>query len=224
MKNNYDEYEESIEICSCPRLGEPAPDFEADTTHGKIRLSDFNKNHWVVLFSHPADFTPVCTTEFAAFADKQEEFEKRNVKLLGLSIDSVYAHIAWIRDIEEKFEVKIKFPVIADLLMDVAHTYGMIHPAVSEVHAVRSIFIIDPEGILRTLIYYPTSVGRNINEIIRMIDALQLVDKEKISTPANWKQGESVIIPAPKTIDEAEKAVHAEHEECKNWYLCKRKV
>src|SRR3989339_441085 len=134
MDNNY-EYEEYVEICSCPRLGEPAPDFEADTTHGKIRFSEFNKGHWVILFSHPADFTPVCTTEFAAFADKQEEFDKRNTKLLGLSIDSVYSHIAWIRDIEEKFEVEIKFPVIADLLMDVANKYAMIHPAISEVHA-----------------------------------------------------------------------------------------
>jgi len=225
MENDYiAEYEEAIEVCSCPRLGEPAPDFEADSTHGKIKLSDFNKDHWVVLFSHPADFTPVCTTEFAAFADKQEEFDKRNVKLLGLSIDSVYSHIAWVRDIEEKFEVKIKFPILADLLMEVADRYGMIHPAISRVHAVRSIFIIDPKGILRTMIYYPSSVGRNINEIIRTIDALQLIDRESVATPADWKPGESVIVPPPKTVEEAAKVDKTQYEECKNWYLCKKKV
>ena len=216
--------ENEMETCCYPSLGELAPDFEADTTHGKIRLSEFNKDSWVVLFSHPADFTPVCTTEFAAFADKQEEFKKRNVKLLGLSVDSVFAHIAWIRDIEKKFEVKIEFPVIADLPMEVSNLYGMIHPAISEVHPIRSIFIIDPEGILRTMIYYPTSVGRNINEIIRMIDALQIVDKENVATPVNWKPGENVIVPPPHTVDEAEKMMHEKHEECVDWYLCKKKV
>lgn len=221
---NLNEYDEVIEVYCCPKLGEPAPDFEVDTTHGRLKLSEYNKGHWVILFSHPADFTPVCTTEFAAFAEKQEEFDKRNVKLLGLSIDSVYSHIAWVRTIEEKFEVKIKFPIIADLLMDVAHRYGMIHPAISEVHAIRTIFIIDPDGILKASISYPSSVGRNINEIIRMIDALQIVEKEKVATPANWKPGDSVIVPPPKTVEAADKVMEGNLEECTDWFLCKRKV
>jgi peroxiredoxin 2/4 len=220
----YENYKEVIEVCACLRLGEPAPDFEAETTHGRIKFSEFNKGHWVVLFSHPADFTPVCTTEFAAFADRQDEFAERNVKLIGLSIDSVYSHIAWVRLIEEKFEVKIKFPIIADLLMDVADKYGMIHPAISEVHAVRTVFIIDPEGILKCMISYPQSVGRNINEIIRLIDALQLVEKEKVATPANWKPGDSVIIPPPNTVEDAEKLPHKDNEECIDWFLCKKKI
>lgn len=221
---NCTDYEEIIDVCNCLRLHEPVPDFEADTNQGKIKFSEFNKGSWVILFSHPADFTPVCTTEFIGFAEKQEEFEKRNVKLLGLSIDSVYSHIAWIRQIEEDFETKIKFPVIADLGMEVSNLYNMIHPAISEVHAVRSIYIIDPEGILRGYIVFPMSVGRNIDEIIRMIDALQLVDEKKIATPANWKPGENVIVPPPKTQAEAEQRLHEKHEECKSWFLCKTKA
>lgn len=224
MVDNYDEFEETIEIYNCPKLGEPAPDFEAVTTHGDIKFSEYNQGHWVILFSHPADFTPVCTTEFVGFAEKQDEFDRRNTKLMGLSIDSVYSHIAWIREIEKSFEVKIKFPVIADLSMEIAHMYGMIHPALSEVHAVRTVFIIDPKGMIRFMISYPQSVGRNIDEIIRILDALQLVDKENIATPANWKPGENVIIPPPKTAEEAEKRTHEKHEECVDWFLCKRKA
>lgn len=225
MENcNCNEFEE-YDVCTCsPKLGEQAPDFEATTTHGAIKLSEFNKGSWVLLFSHPADFTPVCTTEFSAFAQRQEEFDKRNVKLLGLSVDSVYSHIAWVRDIEKTFEVKIKFPVIADLSQEVANLYGMIHPAISEVMAVRTIIIIDPNGVIRFTVSYPTSVGRNIDELIRIIDALQVVDKEGVATPANWKQGDSVIVPPPHTTEEAEARLHEEHEECHNWFLCKRKV
>lgn len=218
-----DNHQEIIEVCPCPRLGEPAPDFEADTSQGKIRFSEFNEGHWVILFSHPADFTPVCTTEFIGFAQKQQEFEKRNVKLLGLSIDSVYSHIAWIRQIEEDFELKINFPVIADLGYEVAHLYNMIHPAISEVHAIRTVYIIDPEGILRMSIAYPSSVGRNINEIIRIIDALQVVDEKKVATPANWNPGDNIVVPPPRTAEDAEQRVHEEHEECSSWYLCKDK-
>jgi peroxiredoxin (alkyl hydroperoxide reductase subunit C) len=214
---------ELIEVCPCLKLGEPVPDFEANTTHGNIRFSEFNNGSWVILFSHPADFTPVCTTEFIGFAEKQEEFEKRNVKLLGLSIDSVYSHIAWIRQIEETFEVKIKFPVIADLAYGVSSLYNMIHPAISPVHAIRTVYIIDPEGTLRMSIAYPSSVGRNIDEIIRIIDALQLVDEKGVATPANWQQGENVIVPPPRTTEDAESRLNEEHEECANWYLCKIK-
>lgn len=217
--------EETIDECYCsPRLGEVAPNFVARTTFGKLKLSDYNKDSWVLLFSHPADFTPVCTTEFIAFTEKQEEFDKRNVKLLGLSVDSVYSHIAWVKQIEELFEVKIKFPIIADIPMQISELYGMIHPEISEIHPIRSIFLIDPEGIIRTIIYYPSSVGRNIDEIIRLIDAMQVVDKEGVATPANWKSGDNVIIPPPNTVEEASEREHEQHEECHSWYLCKRKI
>lgn len=222
--NDFNDYEDVIEVCNCLKLHEPVPDFEADTNQGKIKFSDFNKGSWVVLFSHPADFTPVCTTEFIGFAQKQEEFTKRNVKLLGLSIDSVYSHIAWIKQIEEDFETEVEFPVIADLGMEVSSLFNMIHPAVSEVHAVRTVHIIDTEGLLRGSILFPSSVGRNIDEIIRMIDALQVVDKNKVATPANWKPGDSVIVPPPKTQQEARDREHEKHEECKSWYLCKTKI
>lgn len=218
--NNQDKMSE---ICNCLRLGESAPDFEAETTHGKIQFSEFNKGHWVILFSHPADFTPVCTTEFIGFAQKQKEFEKRNVKLLGLSIDSVYSHIEWVRQIEENFELKINFPVIADLRYEVSHLYNMIHPAISNIHAIRTVYIIDPEGILKMSIAYPSSVGRNIDEIIRTIDALRLVDEKKVATPANWKPGENVIVPPPRTTEDAEHRLHEKHEEYSSWYLCKTK-
>jgi len=224
MNSTYEEYEEIVEVCTCPRLGDHAPDFEADTNQGRIKFSEFNKGSWVILFSHPADFTPVCTTEFGGFAQKQEEFEKRNVKLLGLSIDSVYSHIAWIKQIEELFEVKIKFPVIADLGFEVSHLYNMIHPAISEVHAVRTIYIIDPEGIIRGIIIFPLNVGRNIDEIIRMVDAMQLADKENIATPANWQKGDDIIVHPPKTSAEADEKEHENNGKCKSWYLCKKSV
>lgn len=208
----------------CPKIGEPVPNFEALTTQGKILFSDYNKDCWVVLFSHPADFTPVCTTEFLGFAEQQEEFDKRGVKLMGLSIDSLFSHIAWLRQIEKMFDVKIKFPVIADLSMKVAKAYGMIHPAISNVHAVRSVFIIDPEGNLQAMLTYPSSLGRNIDEVLRMIDSLQLTSKEHgIATQANWQAGDSVIIAPPTTMEEAEERLHQEHEECHDWFLCKTK-
>ena len=204
------------------RLNEPAPDFEATTTHGKIKLSDL-KGKWVVLFSHPADFTPVCTTEFAAFAKINDELAKRNVQLIGLSIDSVYSHIAWVRTIREKLGVQIPFPVIADLDMKVANLFGMIHPAASTTTTVRCVFVIDPEMTLRAMIYYPLNVGRNMQEIIRLIDALQTADKNKVALPANWQPGESVIVPAPLTQDAAEKRL-SEGYECTDWFLCKKKL
>lgn len=217
------EYED-FEMCKCIKLGDKAPNFKAVTTHGELELAEYNKNSWLILFSHPADFTPVCTTEFVGFAQEQEEFDKRNVKLIGLSIDSVYSHIAWVKEIEKLFEVKIKFPVIADLMGEVANLYGMIHPEISMVHSVRMVYIIDPEGIVRYIVTYPQSVGRNIKEIIRVVDAMQLVDKEHVVTPANWKQGEDVIVPPPKTQEEASNLKHDNHTDCKDWFLCKRKI
>jgi peroxiredoxin (alkyl hydroperoxide reductase subunit C) len=205
---------------SIPRLNEPAPEFEAVTTHGMLRLSDF-RDSWLILFSHPADFTPVCTTEFIAFAQIYPELKKRGVELLGLSVDSVYSHIAWVRNIEEKTGVKIPFPVIADLNKEVATLYGMIQPGASKTEAVRAVFFIDPKGILRAMIYYPLTTGRNMDEILRVIDALQTSDKYQVSTPANWRPGDKVIVPAPNTVEMAEERVKAPYEVI-DWYLAKK--
>ena len=205
-----------------PRLGEPAPAFEAVTTQGVIRLEDF-KGSWLILFSHPADFTPVCTTEFMGFAEIHDELKKRGVELLGLSIDSVYSHIAWMRNIEEKMGVKIPFPVIADLNKEVANLYGMVMPGESKTETSRCVFVMDPEGILRAMIYYPLTTGRNMPEILRLIDALQTTDKHKVATPANWKPGEPVIVPPPNTQEMAEQRLK-EGYECTDWYLCRKNL
>jgi peroxiredoxin (alkyl hydroperoxide reductase subunit C) len=207
---------------SLPRIGELAPDFEATTTHGTLKLSDF-AGKWVILFSHPADFTPVCTTEFVAFAKINDELEKRNVKLIGLSIDSVYSHIAWIRRINEKLGVEIPFPIIADLDMKVANLYGMIHPEESTTSAIRCVFFIDPDRVMRAIVYYPLNVGRNMDEVLRIIDALQTADKHKVALPANWRPGDKVIVPPPLTSDGAEKRPH-EGFECIDWFLCKKEL
>ncbi len=214
--------EEMVTTPTLPRLNEPAPDFEAVTTHGVVRLSDF-RDSWLILFSHPADFTPVCTTEFIAFAEIYPELQKRGVELLGLSIDSVYSHIAWIRNIQEKMGVKIPFPIIADLDRAVATKYGMVQPGASKTEAVRAVFIIDPKGVLRAMIYYPLTTGRNMQEILRLIDALQTSDKHNVATPANWQPGDKVIVPAPKTVEMVEENLKAGYEVV-DWYLCKRRL
>lgn len=203
-----------------PRLNEPAPAFEAETTHGSLKLEDF-KGSWLILFSHPADFTPVCTTEFLAFAEIAPQLKDRGVELLGLSIDSTYSHIAWVRNIEEKFGVKIPFPIIADLNKEVASLFGMIMPGESKTETSRCVFVIDPNGVLRAMIYYPLTTGRNMDEIMRLIDALQTTDKHGVATPANWRPGDKVIVPPPKTAEEAEERVQAGYE-CKDWYFCKK--
>jgi peroxiredoxin (alkyl hydroperoxide reductase subunit C) len=207
---------------SLPRLNEPAPDFKAVSTQGEISLSQF-RGKWVVLFSHPADFTPVCTTEFVELAKRQELFESKNVQLIGLSIDSIYAHIAWVRNIEENFGVKVNFPVIADLDMKVAQAYGMIHPGAASTATVRCVFIIDDKGVVRAMIYYPLTNGRNIEEIVRLVDALQTHEQHKVATPANWQPGEKVIIPAPLTQEGAEKRMQEGHE-TKDWYFAKKSL
>ena len=209
-----------------PRINEAAPDFEAKTTHGMLRLADITgKGKWVVLFSHPADFTPVCTTEFVEFARRLPDFERRNVQLIGNSIDSVYSHIAWVRDIEQKFGVKVGFPVVADLDQKVARKFGMVHEAVSDTAAVRAVFVIDPKQTIRALLYYPLSLGRNIDEILRIVDALQTADAHGCATPANWKPGEPVIVPAPLTQQDAEKRAAAKDGmEVKDWYLAKKRL
>jgi len=210
------------EIISFPRVGEMAPSFEAVTTHGTLRLEDF-KGSWLVLFSHPADFTPVCTTEFIAFSQAYPEFQKRGAELLGLSVDSVSSHIAWARNIQEKTGVKVPFPIIADLSKEVSVKYGMIHPGESKTETIRCVFIIDPDQVIRAILYYPLTTGRNISEILRIIDALQTTDKYGVATPANWQPGEKVIVPAPTTVEGAEERLK-EGYECVDWYLCKKSV
>ncbi len=213
-------------VTRIPRINEPAPDIHAKSTHGMIKLSDYTaKGKWIMLFSHPADFTPVCTTEFVEFARRGDDFEKRNVQLIGNSVDSVYAHIAWVRDIEQKFGVKVKFPVIADLDQKVAQAFGMVHEAVSDTATVRAVFFIDPKGVIRALLYYPLSLGRNVDELIRVIDALQTADANACATPANWRPGDQVIVPAPITQADAEKrAAGGDGLEVKDWYLSKKKL
>jgi len=216
---------EEKEIPTLPRLNEPAPDFTAKTTLGEIRLSDF-KGKWVVLFSHPADFTPVCSTEFLAFARRKEAFDELGVQLIGLSIDSIHAHLAWVKDLEEMSGIAIDFPVIADLDMKVSRLYGMIHPAASETAAVRAVFIIDPNGILRGMLYYPLTTGRNIDEILRFIRALQFTDRTGLNTPADWQPGEPAIVKPPATLPElkADEAKKGEYAEYRRWYLRLKKA
>ncbi len=211
-------------INALPRLGQAAPKFEAVTTHGVLRLEDY-KGSWLILFSHPADFTPVCTTEFIGFAKLYPEFKKRNVELLGLSIDSTYSHIAWVRNIEEKFGVKIPFPVIADLNKEVATAYGMVMPGESKTETSRCVFVIDPDGIVRAMIYYPLTTGRNMDEIMRLIDALQTSDKYKVATPANWRPGDKVIVPPPNTQEMAEERVAKKNGyDLVDWYFSKKSL
>ncbi len=203
-------------------LNGPAPDFEANSTQGPIKLSEWQKDRWVILFSHPADFTPVCTTEFVAFARLWPEFERRRVALLGNSVDSVYAHIAWVRNIEDRFGVRIPFPVLADLDQKVARLYGMIHEPSSLTATVRCVYFIDPKRTLRAMIYYPLNVGRSFDEILRVVDALQTVDAKGVACPANWKPGEPVIVPAPVTVQDAAARAKATDLQVTDWYFATR--
>ncbi len=212
--------EVSTDSIPFPQLNQPAPDFNTLTTDGMKSLSDY-QGKWLVLFSHPADFTPVCTTEFIAFANKAEEFRAKNCELLGLSIDSVHAHIAWIRNIKENFGVEVTFPIIADLSMEVAKSYGMIQPGASDTSAVRATFIIDPEGVLRAMVYYPMSNGRSVDEFLRLLDALQTSDENNVATPENWKVGEPVIVPPPLTTQDAENRA-SEGYDYTDWYFSKK--
>ncbi|HEY6252806.1 MAG TPA: peroxiredoxin [Candidatus Angelobacter sp.] len=209
-----------------PRINEPAPDFQAKSTHGVIKLSEYTgQGKWVLLFSHPADFTPVCTTEFVEFARNYSEFEKRNVQLIGVSIDSIYAHIAWIRNIEQHFNVKVEFPLVADLDQKVASSFGMVHEAVSETAPVRAVFFIDPKGVIRAILYYPLQLGRNIAEIVRVFDALQTVDANGVSTPANWVPGKPVIVPAPLLKKDADIRANSNGDlQVTDWYFAQKEL
>jgi peroxiredoxin (alkyl hydroperoxide reductase subunit C) len=208
-----------------PRILEPAPNFEAKSTHGVIRLDEYtSRGKWVMLFSHPADFTPVCSTEFLEFARRNPEFEALNVQLIGVSIDSVYAHIAWLRDLEQMGGVKITFPLVADLDQRVSQAYGMVHEVVSDTATVRAVFFIDPKGSIRAMLYYPMQLGRNADELLRIVQGLQTADVNGVSCPANWKVGEPVIVPAPATLEDAAKRAEAGDAELdvQSWYLSKK--
>jgi peroxiredoxin (alkyl hydroperoxide reductase subunit C) len=219
------------EQTTMPLIGDNAPSFKAKTTMGEINFPEDYKGKWIILFSHPADFTPVCTTEFMTFASMQEEFRSLNVELIGLSIDSIYAHIAWLRTIKEKIEfkgmknVEVKFPLIEDLKMEVAKRYGMLQPNASTTQAVRAVFIIDDKAKVRAVLYYPLSAGRNMQEIKRLIIAMQKGDKEGIATPANWQPGDDVIIPPPGSCGAAKERVESKEEGkyCLDWFMCFRK-
>jgi len=223
--------EESKQQMSMPLIGDDAPKFKAKTTMGEINFPDDYKGKWVIFFSHPADFTPVCTTEFMTFASMQKELKDLNCELIGLSIDSIYAHIAWLRTIKEKIEykgmknVEIMFPVIEDLKMDISKKFGMVQPNASTTQAVRAVFLIDPKAKVRAMFYYPLSNGRNMQEIKRLLLAMQKSDKEQIATPANWQPGDDVIIPPPGSCGVAKERMEKKEEGkyCLDWFMCFRK-
>lgn len=209
---------------SMPRIGDKAPDFTASTTHGPLRFSDFAKDKWVLLFSHPADFTPVCTTEMSAFALDKDWFAARDTKLMGLSIDSIHSHLAWVNNVRENTGVYMDFPIIADLDMKVAQLYGMLHPGESATAAVRAVFFIDPEGTIRLIMYYPLNVGRNMAEIQRALEALQIADAKGVAMPVNWKQGDKVIVPPPKNLTEMDERIQDDSLEKVDFYLAKKNI
>jgi len=205
------------------RIGDMAPDFEAVTTLGKIKFSDYNKGNWVILFSHPADFTPVCTTEMSGFAIEEKFFTERGTKLMGLSIDSIHSHIAWVNNVKKNTGVLFTFPIIADIDMSVSKLYGMLQPGESETAAVRAVFFIDPTGKVRLIMYYPLNVGRNMEEIKRVLIALQTSDKHKVALPLNWKPGDKAIVPPPKTVDEMLEREKSDYEMI-DFYLAKKEI
>ncbi len=213
-------------IPGIPRINDPAPEFEAVSTHGVIHLSDYTKaGKWVLLFSHPADFTPVCSTELVDLARHNPDFEAANTQLIGVSVDSIYSHIAWTRSLEEKLGQEIPYPIIADLDTRVAQLYGMIHPGASATATVRAVFVIDPRQVIRALVYYPMQAGRNIDELLRLVIALQTVDANGIATPANWRPGDDVIVPAPATVQAAKvRAGGTEGYDMVDWYLSTKKL
>jgi peroxiredoxin (alkyl hydroperoxide reductase subunit C) len=223
--------EENKELTyAMPRIGEKAPEFKAVTTQGDINFPSDYKGSWVILFSHPADFTPVCTSEFMTFAHMEKRFNAANTKLVGLSVDGIYSHIAWLRTIKEKIEYKgmknieVKFPLIEDITMEVAKKYGMMMPGESNTKAVRAVFIIDPNGIIRTIIYYPLSLGRNFEELYRAVIALQTADAFQIATPADWQPGDDVIVSPAGSCGVAQERMDSKELECKDWFFCTKKL
>jgi len=215
-----------------PRLGDPAPSFTAKTTQGDISFPADFAGSWVILFSHPADFTPVCTSEFMTFASMHDEFARLNTKLVGLSIDGLFSHIAWLRTIKEKItfrdmkDVEVTFPLIEDITMEIARKYGMIMPGEDSTKAVRAVFVIDPRGVIRTIIYYPLSLGRNFDELRRVVIALQTADAFGVATPADWRPGEPVIVPPPGSCGSAKDRMEAEETgvNCVDWFFCTKEI
>jgi peroxiredoxin (alkyl hydroperoxide reductase subunit C) len=206
------------------RIGDYAPDFEAVTTKGKIKMSEFAIDKWVVLFSHPADFTPVCTTEMSGFALNKTVFDNLNTELLGLSIDSIHSHLAWVNNVREKTNVYFDFPIIADIDMKVSKLYGMLQPNESETAAVRAVYFIDPKKKVRLIMYYPLNVGRNMDEIIRVLEALQTSDEYKVAMPLNWRKGDKVIVPPPKTLDEMNERLSDKSIDLVDFYLATKSI
>lgn len=228
---NLDTQTSQLEVSSMPRIGEKAPSFVAVTTQGEIKFPDQYKGNWVILFSHPADFTPVCTSEFMTFANREKEFAAANCKLVGLSVDGLYSHIAWLRTIKEKIEykgmknVEVKFPLIEDITMEVAKKYGMIQPGESNTKAVRAVFFIDPKGIIRTIIYYPLSLGRNFDELYRVLVGLQAADNFGVALPADWQPGDDVIVPTAGSCGVAkERMANKQEMHCYDWFFCTKKL
>jgi len=218
-------------VVSMPRIGDKAPDFKAVTTQGDINFPGDYAGDWVILFSHPADFTPVCTTEFITFASMQDKFSEAGCSLVGLSIDGLYSHIAWLRTIQDKIEyrghknMEVKFPLIEDITMEVAKKYGMIQPGEDTTKAVRAVFFIDPKGIIRTIIYYPLSLGRNFEELYRVLIALKAADEFGVATPADWQPGDDVIIgPAGSCGSAKDRMDGKEDMKCQDWFFCSRKI
>lgn len=219
-------------VFSMPRIGENAPEFKAVTTQGDINFPSDYAGKWVILFSHPADFTPVCTSEFMTFASMEEEFKALNCQLVGLSVDGLYSHIAWLRTIKDKIEfkgmkdVEVKFPLIEDITMEVAKKYGMMMPGESNTKAVRAVFFIDPKGVIRTIIYYPLSLGRNFDELKRVLMGLQTADAFGIALPADWRPGDDVIVPTAGSCGTAKDRMEGKEEgvECKDWFFCLKKL
>jgi len=214
---------ENNELISMPRIGDMAPDFEAMTTTGKLKFSEFIKGSWTVFFSHPADFTPVCTTEMSGFAVEKSFFEEHDTKLIGLSIDSIHAHIAWVNNVKKNTGILFEFPIIADIDMSVSKKYGMLQPGESETAAVRAVFFIDPNGKIRLIMYYPLNVGRNMEEIKRSLIALQTADKHQVAMPLNWQPGEKVIVPPPKTVSDMLERENSDYEMV-DFYLAKKSL
>jgi peroxiredoxin (alkyl hydroperoxide reductase subunit C) len=214
-----------------PRIGDKAPDFKAVTTQGEINFPDQFAGSWVILFSHPADFTPVCTSEFMTFASLEKKFADVNCRLVGLSVDGLYSHIAWLRTIKEKIEykgmknVEVQFPLIEDITMEVARKYGMIQPGESNTKAVRAVFVIDPKAKIRTIIYYPLSLGRNFDELYRIVVALQTADAFQIATPADWRPGDDVIVPTAGSCGVAKERMEGKEDmHCYDWFFCTKKL
>lgn len=224
--------EVEVPVYKMPLLGEDAPAFTAQTTQGQIDFPADYKGKWVVLFSHPADFTPVCTSEISNFAAMAEDFAELNAKLIGLSVDSQTSHLAWLKNIQDRIRFgayngqPIEFPIIADLKMTVARKYGMIQPGASDTKAVRAVFIIDPHGKIRTILYYPLTTGRNLYEIKRILEALQVTDKYGISTPVNWKSGDAVLMSAPSDMQEMTQRIEKTPDEvvCQDWFFCTKSL